>query len=288
MKIKNATPWWLKIVLKLTLSRLPISYEQWRKINLFKHGPMESPAYAFEVFTSHFAKFENENEASDFTCLELGPGDSLFGALIARAYGANKTYLIDSGDYAHQDISPYVEMGRFLKNRGFVGVEVDEDNSLESLLRNRGGIYITSGLEGLRTIDDAVVDFVWSQAVLEHVKKDQFLDTMKELRRVVKPSSISSHRIDLKDHLDNALNNLRFSEKTWESSWMSRSGFYTNRIRYTEMLNLFVASGFRPTVNCVDRWDTLPTPRGKLCETFRSLDDQELRVSGFNVVLHPA
>jgi len=73
----------------------------------------------------------------------------------------------------------------------------------------------------------------------------------------------------------------------WESEFMARSGFYTNRIRYREFLELFKRAGFDVEVKRVLRWDRLPTPRNKLNEAFRSLPDDELLVYGFDVVLRP-
>ena len=37
----------------------------------------------------------------------------------------------------------------------------------------------------------------------------------------------------------------------------------------------------------VERWKTLPTPRGRLAQEFQSLPDEDLLVSGFDVVLRP-
>jgi hypothetical protein len=66
---------------------------------------------------------------------------------------------------------------------------------------------------------------------------------------------------------------------------MATSGFYTNRIRYSEMLQLFREAGFRVDVHNVDRWIDLPIPRKKLSPPYREMPDQELAVKGFDVVL---
>lgn len=70
--------------------------------------------------------------------------------------------------------------------------------------------YFTDGLSSLRSIPTHSIDFIFSQAVLEHLRKHEFLDMMKELRRILKPTGICSHQVDLKDHLGGALNNLTF------------------------------------------------------------------------------
>jgi hypothetical protein len=66
---------------------------------------------------------------------------------------------------------------------------------------------------------------------------------MTECRRVLSDTGVASHSVDLKDHLEGGLNNLRFSEKLWESDFFVNSGFYTNRIQFYEMLNHFKEPG---------------------------------------------
>ena len=54
------------------------------------------------------------------------------------------------------------------------------------------------------------------------------------------------------------------------------------------MLDIFQQAGFSCEVLHVDRWDTLPIPREKLAREFRGLSDDDLMISGFDVVLRPA
>ena len=66
-----------------------------------------------------------------------------------------------------------------------------------------------------------------------------------EFRRIIVNNGKMSHNADLKDHLGgalnnlgSALNNLRFSDCLWESEFMVKSGFYTNRLQHQDILNL--------------------------------------------------
>ena len=68
---------------------------------------------------------------------------------------------------------------------------------------------------------------------------------------------------------------------------MARSGFYTNRIRYQEMLNLFNQAGFAYEVVATNRWDKLPTPRSALAKEFQSVPDKDLCIWDFSIVLRP-
>lgn len=287
MSIKAVIPWQAKIVAKLILSRIPAGYSFWRKLTLFKQGSMEKPAYAYAVFKYHYERAEFSRRNGGFVAMEIGPGDSLFSGMIARAFGASSSYLVDVGDFARHDMGAYRAMRRFLLEKGLPSPEISACNSLEDLLITCNGCYLTSGLTSLRTIPSQSVDFVWSQAVLEHIRQAEFPDFMREMRRVMRDDGVCSHRVDLRDHLSGSLNNLRFSEQLWESNFMASSGFYTNRIRYTDMLNAFERAGFGVHVVNVERWDRLPTQKTKLSTCFKQLPEEELAVCGFDVVLQP-
>ena len=281
-------PWWGKIATKVILARLPVHYRLWKRLHVFECGDMEEPSYAHGVFRKHFDAVQLQGIPKGFTGLELGPGDSLLSAMVAHSYGASSYYLVDAGAFAQADVNRYRAMAGFLVAQGLPTIEVDNGMSQEAILAACHAIYGASGLSSLRAIPDASVNFVWSHTVLQHIKRGEFLDTMRELRRQLSPDGISSHWVDLKDCLGGALNNLRFSESVWESQFMANSGFYTNRIRYSEMLGLFKEAGFNADVITVKRWDDLPTPRSKLSRQFRNLSDEELRVREFHVILRPA
>ena len=287
MYIGFKIPWQIKIVAKVLLNRLPVRYSLWRNLNLFRHGEMEKPEYAYTVFKAHFDRVDFSRKNHGFVCLEIGPGDSLLSALIARAFGACSSYLVDIGSFARNDLKPYRTTIELLLEMGLPLGDLSKVNSLKELLTECGAQYMTQGLMSLRSIPSQSVYFIWSQAVCEHIRRSEFLDTMLELRRIIRPDGICSHRVDLKDHLGGALNNLRFSDRFWEADFIAKSGFYTNRIRHNEMLDLFQKANFDTQVIKVDRWNTLPTPIAKLAHNFKKLSINELCVSGFDVILRP-
>ena len=81
------------------------------------------------------------------------------------------------------------------------------------------------------------------------------------------------------------LNNLRFSEATWEGSLFRNSGFYTNRIRFSQMARIFERAGFECSLPRVIRWNRVPIAHAKLDPLFNQLPDDDLLVSGFDIVL---
>ena len=306
----------------MALSRLPLDYRAYARAGLFRHGRMDQDDYALGVLQWHLSQ-ASLTDLNGQVCLELGPGDAVSSALVAHALGAERCYLIDVGAFANEDMGLYRAQARALEEAGYRVPDVASCADLQALLRfvtvnppgNEGpaaaylvsrlddagiaaqtlecegrpnrvnGVYLTEGLASLRSIGTDSIDFAWSQAVLEHVRLAQFDQTLFELHRALRPSAMASHRVDLQDHLAGSLHNLRFRRATWEQDWFAASGFYTNRIRHADMVNRFKAAGFRVEVTGVDRWPRPPLAKQKLDREFAALSDDELRISGFDVVL---
>jgi len=285
--IKRNLPWWSKIGLKIVLARMPMAYQFWQKMGLFRHGNMDASNYALGIFESHMAKvgWDAPNVAGK-TFLEMGPGDSVATAIITYAYGG-KAILVDSGFYAKSEPQAYQALVEVLAARGLRVPSLADVANIEDLLEACNGQYITTGLGGWEEIPSESVDLIFSQAVLEHVRRKEFFATQRECFRVMKPDAVASHRVDLRDHLGGGLNNLRFSERVWESDFFTKSGFYTNRIQMNQMIRAFEDAGFRADIVDVRRWPELPIPRKKLDTAFADIPDEELTVSGFEVLLYP-
>ena len=282
---KTNIPWQVKIISKIVLSRLRVPYSVWSRLDLFKHGFMKDPSYAERVFLEHFGQVPPDRRAAGFTCLELGPGDSLLSAIVARKYGAAHTYLVDVAPFAEQDVEAYRPAGTLLLEAQDAKCEAEHWCSVADMLKCCDADYLTDGLEALRRIPTASVDFVWSQAVLEHVKRDEFAAVLRETRRILVPGGVASHRVDLRDHLGGKLNNLRFTHARWEGPLFANSGFYTNRLRYSEILALAEEAGFAVRETRKDEWPDLPTHRERMAPEFRRFSDDDLRVQGFFLTL---
>ena len=286
MRYMQSVPWQLKIAAKIVLARLPLRYHSWEKIGLFKQGGMERPDYALMVFRRHFDAACLARKASNFVALEFGPGDSLCSALIARTFGASRTFLVDVESCASANLAVYRRMESHLRQLGLYPPNLDHCRTMGDVAEACSAEYLTEGLASLRKIPSASVDFVWSHAVLPYVRRNEFLSILQELRRVQRPDGVGSHCIPIKDIIGGKLNDLRFSQRIWESSFMANSSFYTKRLRYLELLRLFQQAGFEPEVVRKIRWKTLPTPRRKMVRQFALLSEDDLQVSEFDVLLH--
>jgi SAM-dependent methyltransferase len=278
-------PWQLKIAAKLILARVPVDPRRLNRIGVFNMGGMERPEYAWGVFRRHFERATFARKQQPFVALELGPGDSLFSAVIARTFGASATYAVDVARMASPEVSRYRQMESYLRQAGLTPPGLENCSSVDDVMKVCGGEYLTNGLASLKQVPSGSVDFIWSHTVLQHVRRKEFLPLLQELRRIQRPDGVSSHCISISDILGGRLNDLRFSERIWESSFMANSGFYTNRIRYGQLLEMFRQAGFEPQVYRTAQWKTLPTPRQKMAPEFASLPEEDLHVSGFDVYL---
>jgi hypothetical protein len=275
VKIRKVVPWYIKLGIKLIRGLLPINYNIFAKLGFFRHGKMDSTAYALDVFKKHFPNALNLPKVP-FVFLEIGPGDSLFSRIIAASKGAKKSYLIDNGNFVSKDISNYLKLIEELYGIDYLkNINI---NTLDDIKRHFNIHYMTQGLDSLKSITNDVVDISFSNACFEHVSCSQVPQYFKELKRVSRVNSFSSHCVDFKDHLSYSLNNLRFSKLFWESDLVKKSGIYTNRMRFSDMKVAIEQAGFNCQVSHVEKWDALPTDMSKLHSDFQTYKLEDLLV----------
>ena len=284
----SSLPWWAKLSGKLVLARLPISYDFWRRVGLFRHGEMNHPQRAIATFANYYNQaLKYRQLGKGFHSLEVGPGDSILSGIVARAYGASEAWLVDAGNFADTSVEACKETVSLLAKEGKQCPDIENAATLHDVLKQTNVNYLINGTQSLATIPDETIDFFWSQVVLEHVPLKEFPKFLKELRRVVSPDAIGVHSIDFRDHLSGGLNNLRFSEQTWESDFFRNSGFYTNRIRPNQMINLFKEAGFKIESLKETRWPSTPIDRRSLATSFSHLPDDELQIAEIEIVIRP-
>lgn len=281
-RIKSVAPWWAKIGIKLALSRLPIPYPAWRRLGLFLHGPMLDIAYAMHVFNMHYSRVRDFLPIP-FITLELGPGDSLMTTLLATEQQCSRTYFVDVGDYVIRNMKPYNEvLGRLSLRTN----PMRPFSSLEEVLTFTNSVFLAEGISSLKIIPDTSVDFVFSHSVLEHVKLNEFEETISNLFRLQTPGGVASHFIDLQDHLAYGLNSLRFPRDIWESKLFFSSGFYTNRLRASQIADIFRSLGYEILdLEVLKKWDTLPLPIEQLHKDFRNLSLEDLCTAWIHLVV---
>ncbi len=282
---RNGMPWWLRIGAKLIISRLPLRLSFLRRVGIFVHGKMDQPEYAVASFEQHLSRLGLcANDVRGRVILELGPGDSIATAVVAAAYGA-RACLVDVGAFAIPDMSTYKTLSDYLIKIGRPPPDITKAEKLEDILKACEGEYLTNGLNSLIGIQAGTVDYVISRAVLEHIRKHEFHDSMLEVFRILRSGGLCSHAVDLKDHLGGGKSNLRVGNKIWESNFFSNSGFYTNRIQYSDMVSIFNDAGFGVVKVVVDKWESVPIDRKNISRDFEVISDEDLLINSFDVVM---
>ena len=279
-------PWWAKIGAKMVLSRLVPSYRMRKALGLFLHGNLDQNVAQHRGFVANvLTQHEVYSGRKATTLLELGPGNTLGAALFAAARGATRVWLCDVGDFAASDMEFYRRLAAMIEieQPGFSKRVDFSDRS--AMLSSLNATYLTTGTPSLSEIPSGSLDVILSTAVLEHVRRSQFATLSAEMMRLLRPGGTSYHEVDLMDHLGGAQNNLRFSEAVWESPLMANSGFYTNRLRCCEILQIMRDAGFGVALARVARWPAPPTPRSALAAQFRAFPNDEMRIANFGMWL---
>lgn len=283
--LKKLIPWYLKIAIKIVIARLPFNIHIfWRNLGIFKHGNMDDTSYVVSNFNSllNFGSIETQ-DCNGLNFLEVGAGDSIGSGVVASNFGMS-SFIIDVDSFATKNIEFYKKIISELDSSNLNSLEKNF-TSYEEMCEKLDISYFTEGTSSFKNIDDNSIDIIISQACLEHVRKKEFEFFMDENFRVCKKGALSIHSIDFKDHLEYSLNNLRFSEKIWESEFMSSSGFYTNRLRYCDMKKMFLESGFEIIKEDLTSWKELPMKKAKFNVDFTNYDESDLLVKEAMVVL---
>ena len=272
--VRKAIPWYVKFGIKLVRGTLPINYNFFATLGFFRHGKMDDPQTALNIFNNHFSKLDIPR--SPFVMLELGPGDSLFTGIIAAHRGASASYLVDHGDWISRDITKYLQIIELLYGAEYLTSLNIKD--LDDIKRIFNISHLTKGLDSLRSIPFESIDISFSNAVLEHVYAQEVQDIFKELKRISKKDTLSSHFIDFKDHLAYSLNNLRFSKELWEKDIVKKSGIYTNRLRFSDFVKTISSCQFQCAIKKLETWEKLPIKKNKMHTSFSSYEESDLLI----------
>ncbi len=145
---------------------------------MFRAGAMDNPETAFAVYQMH-SKAAGFGSRKGYTVLELGPGDSMLTALFARSAGADRVILVDQSPLAVVRMDLFAKAEAMLSRKGLPAPPVADAPSVEMVLSRLGCSYLVEGLASLKTIPDESVDFIFSNAVIEHVRKRDFAENAR-------------------------------------------------------------------------------------------------------------
>ncbi len=141
-------------------------------------------------------------------------------------------------------------------------------------------------------LSTGAVDMVFTCLVLGFIPTAVLPSIMTEFRRVVAPSGVMSHFIDLSDlyalfdrHITE-YNFLRYSPRAWRL--LNNNTQYLNRLRMSDYRRLHEEAGFRIVREAVDPGSTQQLARVPLDKAYRSYSPDDLAVRNAWIVSQPA
>jgi hypothetical protein len=284
-------------------------------------GRTLSARYCYSVYLRHLVRLHGAGADSDpKTVAEIGPGASIGTGLAAVIAGAERYHGFDIKAYGSSPRSlavfdELVELFRVrapvpgtdefatikpaLKSTAFPAHILD-DHRLERALSSERLARLRQALtpEGMAAPDPVVsyvapwfddgrvtrasVDWIFSQAVMEHV--DDLAATYAACRAWLRPGASMSHQIDFKSH---------GTAPAWNGHWaysglawrMVRGArrYLINRAPHSAHRAALAAAGFEILEDLrVERADGLA--RDRLARPFRALGDEDLATAGAFII----
>src|SRR5919206_617837 len=163
---------------------------------------------------------------------------------MAPGRGAERIGFVDPADSAPREAAPFLEAAHLAWSRGLPAPDLTGCADRSAVLARCHATLLLGGPPVLKAIPDGSVDLVVSEAVLEHVRREDMAPLLAQLRRVTAPDGIGLHFIDFQDHLGGGLQHLRFSDSFWASPLVGRAGIYVNRLGLSAMAARFRRAGF--------------------------------------------
>ncbi len=277
-------------------------------------GGSDSSRYCYSTWMRHMVMAHKHGLPTDPKVIaELGPGDSIGLGLMALLTGTEFYYAFDVVTFANLDrnLKIFEELIELFRKREPVPDEKEfphvrprldsyifpreifPDSRLEAALqparleRIRASIRNNNDPQSVikymvpwydaEILQSESVDFIFSQAVLEHV--DQLRGAYKSMHSWLKPEGFMSHQIDFKSHK---------TSDAWNGHWAysdfhwrlirGRQAFLLNRQPYATHLKMLREEGF---TMIGDAKDSTPSgiPRGKLAPRFKSISEDDLNTS---------
>jgi methyltransferase family protein len=273
-----------------------------------------SARYCYTVWLRHLVKADAAGIPTVHSCVaELGPGDSLGTGLAALLSGATRYVALDAKSHANpeQNLAIFEELVLLFRRREPIPNDDEfplvrpklqgyqfprqilSDERLATALAESRIDNIRAAISGRASgaigldyrapwTDPSVVvsgsvDFLLSQAVLEHV--DDLEQTYRAMRAWVKPNGFVSHSIDFTSHnLTRSWNgHWTLNDPAWRIVRGTRP-YLINREPLSRHLSLLSNNGF--VVVHVDKQEALVDPALRLAKRFREMDGVDVSTRG--------
>ena len=151
-------------------------------------------------------------------------------------------------------------------------------------------IGLTPMLQDARNLDleSGSIDFICSNNTFEHIPEAVLRDILKEFKRLLKPSGVMSHFIDMSDHFahfDSRItiyNFLKFSRKRWRL--IDNRIQPQNRLRFRDYIALYRETGLPVSGEIIRPGDQQEVEGLNVHPEFSGYSPQELAISHAYVI----
>ncbi|MEX0734732.1 MAG: methyltransferase domain-containing protein [Steroidobacteraceae bacterium] len=288
-------------------------------------GGTNSARYCYSVWLRHLILAQESGRLPagvPRVVAELGPGDSIGIGVAALLSGAEKYFALDLVPYSdlRRTRELFDELVQLFEERHPVpgggefpalkpALESDEfprhildDATLRAALDLARVAQIRAAIEHAAdaptmivyqapwndpaVIQPGSVDFIFSQAVLEHI--DDLDGVYAAMRRWLRPAGLMSHQIDFQCHrkADTWNGHWTYSDFAWKVV-VGRRAYLLNRAPHSRHLAMLAKNGFEVVIDRPVR-TTSVLKRRQLAARFRELSDEDLTTSGAYLVAAPA
>ncbi len=273
-----------------------------------------SARYCYTVWLRHLIKAQAAGVPTLHSCVaELGPGDSLGVGLAALLSGATRYVALDAKPHANpeQNLAIFEELITLFRRREAIPDDVEfplvrprlENYRFPSHILSEDRLSATlseSRIDDIRAailgrpssgitldyrapwtdpsiVESRSVDFLFSQAVLEHV--DDLERTYRAMHEWVRPDGFLSHSIDFTSHnITRSWNgHWTLSDPTWRIVRGTRT-YFINREPLSRHLALL--SKYRFAIVHLDRQQVSVDPQFRLARRFQGMDRHDVSTRG--------
>jgi hypothetical protein len=276
-------------------------------------GGTGSARYCYTVWMRHLVKAHAAGIPTVHSCVaELGPGDSLGVGLAALLSGAGRYLALDAKSHANpeQNLAIFEELVELFRRREAIPDDVEfplvrpklHDYRFPARILSQDRLFSTLEESRIADIRAAIlgrpsgvrldyrapwtdpsvvvsgsVDFLFSQAVLEHV--DDLERTYKAMRAWVKPNGFVSHSIDFTSH---------DTTRSWNGHWTLNDPawrivrgtrpYFINREPLSRHLGLLAKYGF--ALVHVEKQQASVDPAFRPARRFKGMDRHDVSTRG--------
>lgn len=287
-------------------------------------GGTDSARYCYSVWLRHLVLAQTCRSRAGMPGIvaELGPGDTIGIGVAALLSGVEKYYALDLVRYSNSTrtraifdelVQLYGEKTPIPDGREFPELKPGldcydfphrllSDDAMAVALAPGRIAAVRSAIDRAASTPTMIVyqapwddpsipqtgsvDFVFSQAVLEHV--DDLEGAYAAMRRWLKPTGAMSHQIDFRCHrkADAWNGHWSYSDMAWKVV-VGRRSYLLNRAPLSRHVSLLRKHGFHIASERLVRTPS-SLRRSQLAARFRDLSEQDLTTSGAHIVAIPS